>query len=299
MWEEAKAWVLANAVTLLRAGGVLAAGLLLAGLLRRLLRRALAAPFGHQTAAAIGKVARNFVVILSALSVLWEFGVKLNALLAAAGVAGVAIGFAAQTSLSNLISGVFLLGERAFRIGDVLTVGDTTGVVQQVGLLATQLRTFDNRLVRLPNELLVKTPIVNVTRFPVRRLDLPIGVARKEDVGRVMAALAGVADAHPLCLDEPKPLVIFNGFGASSMDFTLAVWFEKSDLLALRSSLLRDIKERFDREGIEIPFPHVTLHTGATTAPFPIALEDRRRANLGACAAPVQPGVTTDKERDS
>lgn len=276
MWTSLQNWLAAHSSLLLKTALVVAVGWLLAELVRRVLTGSLTKALGPQRARLGGGIARNSILVLVFLSVLWEFGIKLSALLAAAGVVGVAIGFAAQTSLSNLISGIFLLGENAFRIGDVLTIGDTTGMVHHVGLLATQVRTFDNRLIRFPNEMLVKTPITNVTRFPIRRLDLPISVAYKEDAARVMQTLEEVADANPLCLDEPKPLVIFKGFGASSVDFTLAIWFEKSDMLALRASILRDVKKRFDHEGIEIPFPHLTVYTGATTKPFPVALKDER-----------------------
>ena len=91
----------------------------------------------------------------------------------------------------------------------------------------------------------------------------------------MIAVLKEVADANPLCLDDPGPIVIFNGFGASSMDFTLGVWFANADFLAVRASILCDIKARFDREGIEIPFPHLSIYAGSKTAPFPIDLPAR------------------------
>lgn len=268
-------WLSANIAAILHVAGILTAGWLAAVLLQRVLSRAMAAHFGKSTAIMTGKVVRNLIVVLTIFSALSAFGIKLNGILAAAGVAGVAIGFAAQTSLSNLISGVFLIGENAFRIGEVVTIDGTTGTVYNVGLLATQVRTFDNRLVRFPNEMLVKQPIINVTRFSIRRLDLPVGVAYKEDPVRVIALLKEIADANPLALDEPAPIVIFNGFGASSMDFTLGVWFATADMLALRASILCDIKARFDREDIEIPFPHLSIYTGSKTAPFPIDLPAR------------------------
>ena len=117
------------------------------------------------------------------VSALRELGFKLSVLLGAAGVLTVAVGFASQTSASNIISGLFLLGERPFSVGDVIRVGSTTGEVLSIDLLSAKLRTFENLFVRIPNETLIKSEVTNLSRLPVRRLDLKIGIAYKEEVG--------------------------------------------------------------------------------------------------------------------
>ena len=122
------------------------------------------------------------------------------------------------------------------------------------------MRTFDNRLVRFNG---CGGCSSSTSRFPIRRLDLPVRVAFKEDPARVMALLREIAAANPLCLDNPAPIVIFNGFGDSGMNFTLGVWFSSPDMLAVRASILCGIKACLDREGIEIPVPHI-VHTRAT-----------------------------------
>ncbi len=204
------------------------------------------------------------------LTILQQAGIHLGALLGAAGIAGVAIGFAAQTSLANLISGLFLVWERPYKVGDVLQVGSDHGVVHSIDLLSVQLRTFNNQLIRIPNTTLITGSFTNVTRFPIRRMDIPIGVAYKEDVARVMDILKEVADLNPYCLDEPAPVIIFKGFGDSALEFMFGPWFAKADYVALRNSLLVEVKKRFDEEGIEIPFPHRTLYAGAASAPFQV-----------------------------
>ncbi len=209
------------------------------------------------------------------VSVMVEMGINLTGVLATAGVAGLAIGFAAQTSLSNLISGLFLIGEKPFQIGDLVRVNDILGVVESIDLLSIKIRTLDNLFVRIPNEAMIKDPVTNVTRFPIRRMDIEIGVAYKEDVGRVMEILEELAAANPYALDDPAPLILFNNFGDSALQFKFGLWFEKSNYLKLRNSIMREIKERFDREGIEIPFPHLTLYSGSATDPFPVDLKDR------------------------
>ena len=141
------------------------------------------------------------------------------------------------------------------------------GAVMAIDLLSTKIRTFDNTLVRIPNEVLIKSEVTTITRFSIRRMDIPVGVAYKEDVDRVMKE---VADANPFCLDEPEPFILFKGFGDSSLDFTLGLWFAKTDYVALRNSILPELFNRFRAENIEIPFPHITLYTGSETDPFPI-----------------------------
>jgi small-conductance mechanosensitive channel len=202
--------------------------------------------------------------------VLNELGFKLTAVLGAAGIVGVAVGFASQTSLSNIISGLFLLSEKSFKVGDVIQVSTTKGIVESIDLLSVKLRTFDNQFVRLPNESLIKNDFTNITHYPIRRFDINLGVAYKEDIRKVLEILHDVIDKNRFCLDEPEPLILFTGFGDSELEILLGVWFARDDLLEVRKSLLADIKERFDAEGIEIPFPHRTLYTGAATEPFPV-----------------------------
>jgi len=263
-------------------------GLVLVRGLARLLRRVFAKRLTRQGLLVLEKAVLYSGSILVLITALSQLGFKLGALLGAAGVAGVAIGFAAQTSLSNLISGLFLIGEEPFEVGDLISVGDISGVVESIDLLSVKLRPPDNRFIRVPNEMLIKTPVINITHFPIRRIDLAIGVAYKEDLRQVMQILLEVADRNPWSLDEPAPVIIFDGFGDSGMNLKLGVWVAKTDVLALRNSLLVEIKERFDREGIEIPFPHRTLHAGDATAPFPVRIVDAQpEAAVGTAPDPA------------
>lgn len=209
-------------------------------------------------------------IVLIAATAMSELGFKIGAMLSAAGIAGIAIGFAAQTSLSNIISGIFLLAETPFSTGDLIRVGDKTGVVMSIDLLSVKLRTLDNLFLRIPNETLVKNEVTNVTRFPIRRMDLVIEVAYKEDPDHVIRVLKEIANDNVYSLDEPEPMLFFSDFGESAIQFKFGVWFEKSNFLNLRGSLMKEIKNRFDREGIEIPFPHRTLYMGEASKPFDV-----------------------------
>ncbi len=210
------------------------------------------------------------VLALFLASALRQLGFQLGVLLGAAGILTVAIGFASQTSASNLISGLFLIGEKPFGVGDIIRVGDTTGEVLSIDPLSVKLRTFDNLYVRIPNETLIKSEVTTLTKFPIRRFDFMLGVAYKEDIGRVREILEEVAEKNNLCLVEPKPLFIFQGLGESSLDIQFSVWAKRENFLALRNSIQEEVKLALDAAGIEIPFPHRTLYTGALTDPLPV-----------------------------
>lgn len=227
----------------------------------------------HQTLI-VRRVVYYAVMALFFVSALRELGFSLSVLLGAAGIASVAIGFASQTSASNLISGLFLLAERPFVVGDIITIGGTTGEVLSVDLLSVKLRTFDNLYVRIPNESVIKTEVKTLTRFPIRRYDLLVGIAYKEDIARAREVLFQVAERNPLCLEEPKPLFIFQGFGDSALNMQLSVWATRENYLELRNTIHEQIKQAFDTAGIEIPFPHRSLYAGSATEPFPVRLVD-------------------------
>jgi small-conductance mechanosensitive channel len=212
------------------------------------------------------------IFLLFVVAAFHELGFNLGVLLGAAGVLSVAIGFASQTSASNLISGLFLIAEQPFGIGDVIQAGGTTGEVLSIDLLSVKLRTFDNQFVRIPNENLIKSEVRTLTKFPIRRVDLQIGVAYKEDIEKVREVLFDLVDKNPLCLEEPKPVFIFQGFGDSAVTMQFSPWAMRENFLELKNSLQLEIKQRFDAEGIEIPFPQRSLHAGSETEPFPVRL---------------------------
>jgi len=191
------------------------------------------------------------------LMVIRELNYDLTALFGAAGVVGIVIGVASQTSIGNIISGLFLVSEKSFELGDVIRIGDKTGTVYSIDLLSIKIKTYENLLIRIPNQTVISTELVNVTKFPIRRLEFVIEVAYKEDLRKVKMVLENVAKNNPLCLEEPEPLIIFKEFGTSSINLNFGVWFEKANYLAVKNSVFIEIKEAFEREGIEMPFPHV------------------------------------------
>lgn len=246
---------------ILRLVGVLALGLIViriaVGIVRRLTRKTLS----PRTSEIFVKLTRYLGYFLVAVNVAKAAGLDLSALLGAAGIAGIAIGFAAQTSISNLISGVFLLTEKAYAVGDVLDVGGgIVGIVDSIDMISVKLKTFDNRLVRIPNETLVKSNIINITRYPIRRLNIDISITYKDDIELARRLLLETAEANPWVLRNPSPFFIVNGFGASGVDLFLGVWFAKDDFVDTKNSMLLEIKRRFDEEKVEFAFQTLTVY---------------------------------------
>lgn len=255
-------------------------GLLLAVFARYAITRVVRGSLTPERATLLGRVVFWGIAGVVVADVLTQLGFDLSVLLGAAGLLTVAVGFASQTSASNVISGLFLIGEQPFSVGDWITIGNTTGEVIAVDFLSVKLRTGANLFVRVPNEVVMKTEIVNLTRFPIRRIDLRVGVAYKEDTDRVRKLLLDMVDDDPIFLDEPRPLVRFVGYGESGVDLDLLVWTSREHFLDAKDHLGWRVKQTLDAADVEIPFPHRTLYAGAATAPFPVQVVEGREDRL-------------------
>jgi len=192
-------------------------------------------------------------IALGAASALHTLGVDLTLFLGAAGVFSVAIGFASQTSASNIISGLFLIIERPFSVGDVVQIGGNTGEVRSIDFLSTSLRTFDNVYLRLPNELVMKSEITNLTRFAIRRFELLVRVPLDAEHARVRAVLVDALTEVPSLLDEPGPVVRFVELGEFGAIFRVQAWSERSLLLDARDAAASACVSGLAEAGIEVP----------------------------------------------
>ncbi len=257
-------------VTLVRGLATLALGLLLSSLLSRGVGRLLQRRANPQVSLVARRASYFLALGVTVVASFNAWGVDLGVLLGAAGILTIALGFASQTSASNIISGFFLIGERPFVVGDLVRVGDKVGEVVSIDMMSVKLRTFDNLLVRVPNETLLKSEITTLTYFPIRRVDLFLGVAYKEDLKRVRELLLAVAESQPLCLDEPEPLFMIEGYGSSAVQLKFCVWAARDNYLELRTAMYLEMKRALDEAGVEIPFPHLSLYTGSRTAPLPV-----------------------------
>lgn len=253
-----------------RAALVVVGGLLLARLLAAGVERALATRATAQQQMVARRLTSYTVIVVALLAALRELGFDLSVLVGAAGILTVAVGFASQTSASNIISGLFLIGERPFELGDFVTVGTTEGEVTSIDLLSVKLRTPDNLLVRIPNETLLKSEIVNQTRYAIRRFDLRLGVAYHSDLDAVKEVLLQAAADDPRVLDEPAPWFVFEGFGESSLDIRLSVWATNQAFFEWRNDFRLRARRALVKADVDIPFPHRTLYAGPQTAPLPV-----------------------------
>ncbi|CEG58542.1 mechanosensitive ion channel family protein [Legionella fallonii] len=206
----------------------------------------------HQTMLIRRSVFYSIFVIFAVTS-LQHVGFQLSVLLGAAGVFTVAISFASQTAASNLISGIFLLFEHPFKVGDTVEVKGISGVVDSIDLLSTKLKTSDNKLVRIPNEAMIKSEITNLSYFSTRRLDIIVAVAYDCNITQVKTMLMDIADQCEHVLKDPAPNVTINNFANSAVELKFMVWVYTSEVSATRNELQETIKQQFDSAGIETP----------------------------------------------
>ncbi len=260
---------------LLRIAIILVVGTIIISLLGVLMKKILPSKLSQQRKMIINRFVRYTAIVILFTVIISELNIDMTAIFGTAGVIGIVVGVASQTSIGNIVSGFFMVSEKPFEIGDQIRIGDKTGVVHSIDLLSIKIRTFDNLLLRIPNQTVISSEVINVTRFPIRRLDFEIGVAYKENLELVMQTLQEVAKRNPLCLDEPEPLIVFKGFGASSINIQFGVWFERTNYLKVKNSVFMEIKEAFEQKGIEIPFPHISVYTGEVTKPFPVQVKEK------------------------
>ena len=207
----------------------------------------------------LSRALKGIICAIALIQGLRALGIDVVSILGAAGVMGVAIGFASQTSLSNLISGIFLISERSFKIGDYIRVEGEEGTVESINLLSVFLRRPDNALVRIPCESLIKNPVTNITGSPRRRIDLDVGVDYSSDLSKVKEVILDVIKQESELMDDPAPVVMFTGFGDSSLNLRIGAWCKTEVYHGLRYRFATALLERFAKEGINIPFPIRTI----------------------------------------
>lgn len=247
------------AVVLLFALGAFIALRVVVFVVRRVLRRRTTA---QVTMLVTKSISYSGIVVIASI-VLLEMGVNLAPLLGAAGIVGLAVGIASQTSLSNMISGLFLVSEKPFSVGDVIRIADTVGIVESIDLLSVKIRTFDNLFVRVPNEKLAGSQLTNITRFPVRRLDIRLVIPFRTDLKRVSDILLEIARQSPDCLQEPAPIFLPDTFLEHGTQILFGVWFVKTDFFRVKSDVYQAILRRFSEEGIRFAVPQRRLTSGA------------------------------------
>ncbi|WP_133126984.1 mechanosensitive ion channel family protein [Legionella nagasakiensis] len=237
-------------------------GFVIAQQVSKIVNRSLSKRFSRHQVLLAQRLIFYGLFLLFVFSALQQLGFKMTVLLGAAGVFTVALGFASQTAASNFVSGIFLLFERPFRVGDQIKVKDLIGTVDSIDLLSTKIKTPENMRIRIPNETIMKSDITNMSFFNTRRVDILIGVAYSSDIDHVKSVLTQLANEHETVEKEPAAQVSINNFGDSAIELKFMVWTQTSQATQVKNQLQEAIKRRFDQEQIEMPFPQITLHQG-------------------------------------
>lgn len=200
------------------------------------------------------RIIKYIFYVLVIIQILGLFGINLSALWGAAGIAGVAIGFAAQTSVSNLISGLFVITEGSLKLGDLIEIEGVKGYVDSIKLLSVRVHTFDNQMVRIPNSKIIDSNLINISYHKHRRITISVSVSYDTDMQKALDILSSAPALCPTVIDDPAPAAWFDGFADSGINMVLAVWFNADDYLKTKNDIFIAIKKVFDDAKIEIPF---------------------------------------------
>ncbi|MDI9646695.1 MAG: mechanosensitive ion channel family protein [Archaeoglobales archaeon] len=197
-----------------------------------------------------------FTVFVAVLPIL---GLNLSGLLVAGGITGIVIGFASQSVISNFISGLFLIWEKPIKIGDSISVGNVMGVVTDIRVMSTTIRTFDGLFVRIPNSTLFTSNITNLTTNVARRFEYIVGIGYKDDADKAKKIIENILEDHPFVLKNPPPTIFVDNLGESRVDMVVRIWAPSTEWFNVKMELLWKIKCELEKNGIQVPFPQRVL----------------------------------------
>ena len=206
----------------------------------------------------IGLIARVLFMFIGSIVIIQAAGIDMSSLSLLAGALGVGIGFGLQNITDNFISGIIILFEKPIKVGDRIVVGGTEGDVINISVRATTILTNENISIIVPNSEFISSRVINWSHNDRNiRFDLPVGVSYSEDPAKVRKVLLDVAKKNEHVLKHPEPIVFFDEFADSSLNFTLGIWTSTftDKPRRLKSELYFEIFKQFKKEGIEIPFP--------------------------------------------
>ena len=252
---------------------------LLSSIVGRLLRRALSASrlqFSRLIIDFFVSLASKATLFIGLLIALSQAGIQLGPLIAGLGVAGFIAGFAMQDSLSNFMAGLMILIYRPFDVGDAVEAGGIKGNVSRMSLSTTTIHSFDNQRIIVPNSKIWGNVIINITAEYTRRVDMEFSISYHDDVDLASQILTEVVASHELVLETPEPVIRMHRLGDSSIDFVVRPWAKTADYWTVYWDLLRNVKRRFDAEGITIPFPQRDIHLRHDTAGLDSTIQQQR-----------------------
>ncbi|KFZ39271.1 mechanosensitive ion channel protein [Shewanella mangrovi] len=231
-----------------------------AGLAKRITANVLSRKTEKTVSSFVSNMAWAVVFTFTVIATLGQLGIQTASLVAVLGAAGLAVGLALQGSLSNFASGVLLVMFRPCRVGDYVEAGGVAGVVDEITIFATRLKTPDNKVITLPNSSLMNGSITNYSAMSTRRLDLVIGVSYDADIKKTKQLLIDILENHEKVLKDPSYTVGLHALADSSINFVVRPWVNSSDYWPTHFDLMEKIKLALDENGIGIPYPQMDIH---------------------------------------
>ncbi|RMH04720.1 MAG: mechanosensitive ion channel family protein [Planctomycetota bacterium] len=236
-------------------------GLIVVGWITRGVRTALVrAKVDATLAGFLANIARTGLLVMVFISAVGKLGVETTSFVAVLGACGLAVGLALQSSLGNLAAGVMIMFFKPFQVGDFVEAGGTVGVVEEILVFSTRLKTGDNKRIIVPNSQITSGTIVNYSANDTRRIDLVFGIGYGDDLKQAKSILERLCAEDPRILQEPAPVIAVGELADSSVNLLCRPWVKTGDYWAVYWDLLEKAKEAFDAAGVSIPFPQTDVH---------------------------------------
>lgn len=229
----------------------------ISNVIKRLMRKA---EFDEILTSFVGNILYFALLIVVIIAALDKLGVNTASILAVFATAGLAIGLALKDSLSSFAAGVMLVIFKPFKAGDYIEAAGISGVVEKLRIFSTVMRTGDNREITIPNNQIYGGTIVNYSARDTRRIDMTFGIGYEDDIKKAKALIEQAMNEDGRILKDPEPVVLLTELADSSVNFAVRPWVNSSDYWPVRSDLLQKVKERFDANGISIPYPQSDVH---------------------------------------
>ena len=248
-------------ISLLMALAILIIGRQLVKLILRLITVALEKSNVEDTVRIfVTNLLNTLLMILVFIAAINQLGIETTSIIAVLGAAGLAIGLALQGSLSNFAAGILIVIYRPYKVGDYIEAGNYAGTVKDIQIFSTVLKTPDNKIVVVPNGSIMNGSIVNYSDQDTRRIDLIVSCGYEDDIDKVRSVLEDILKKEKRVLKDPKPQIAVTELADSSVNFIFRPWVKSTDYLPVYYSLLEEVKKRFDKEGISIPYPQSDVH---------------------------------------
>ncbi|MBE43707.1 MAG: mechanosensitive ion channel protein MscS [Thaumarchaeota archaeon] len=244
--------------------GIFTVGVVIARIIRMTVLRLVGKHLPTQTEIVVKRIVYWGIIGVATLSAVSNMGIDFTGVLLAGGIFGIVIGFATQSIVANLISGLFLHIDRPVKVGDPIEVVDmnVAGVVVETTAFSTRLRRFDGVFIRIPNEKFFTSQLRNFSTHVARRVEVTVGIAYKEDATTTIQLIKEMVDKDPKVFVEPAPSIIVWELADSSVNINIRIWVASQEWFPVRLEIMQQLKELLDNSGIEIPFPHQTIWFG-------------------------------------